>query len=378
MGELQTLVHEFNMQQTHRDPTKAREKAKLLLQKLRCYPKDDKDAYREEPRMVRGLALYYLQEIFDLAFLADAVGGAETDPDDKVNEALLEDVRPKWLRIKPAYRIKSPFCDDRYTHKFVDEWYAEGRYSIGTYGSIVVQLPKEDAQNCQPSSLWQRIVVKPLQRTIAFLLSRGALTDLAVLLILSIPFWLLLWVDYPRLWLLYPVLVLVALGVGPLLCIPNGAHRVKALVPRLAACAVVGLAPPLMTKDVWNFSFYLWKNQPLFWILVGSLFFVSWLYLFIETHNHVGKGGLSVWRSLHILLRLCNFALFFSWWATGFISKIAPSLVKGKTTDVAEVGVRSLQVSVPIPTCLLFAVFAVFIGIFLQILWDDRPITSRL
>jgi hypothetical protein len=151
----------------------------------------------------------------------------------------------------------------------------------------------------------------------------------------------------------------------------------KALVPRLAACAIVGIVPPLATFEVWRFSFRLWEHQWGFWLLIVILLCASWLYLFIETNNHVGKDWLSAKRAFHILLRLCNFALFLSWWGISIISTIAPSLVKGQPA-VTQVSVSSVVLTIPLPTWVLFGAFAVFIGIFLQILWHERPITSRL
>jgi hypothetical protein len=132
----------------------------------------------------------------------------------------------------------------------------------------------------------------------------------------------------------YPSAAVLAISIWFYLCVTRGAHVLKAMVPRLAACIVVGLALPLATKDVWTFSFRLWEQQCEFWGLVGVLLFTSWIYLFIETLNHVGKGRTSARRAFHILLRLCNFALFFSWWITGFISTVATSLVKDHQSAV--------------------------------------------
>lgn len=329
---------------------------------------------------MRGLALYYLRNIYGLAFLADAVDRPETDPDDEVNTALLTEVQPKGRWIKPAYRIKPPFCNDQYTHKFVDAWYAERRYAIGTYGSIVVQLPSAEAKE-------PKISPNGFHQCVGWCFAQGAVTDATILIFLLLG-WLLPWWGLEWAGIIYPMAFLVAIVVLGCLWYTRGAHVLKAVVPRLAACTIVGLVPPLATQEAWKFSFRLWDHQYWFWGLIGIVLLASWLYLFVETHNHVGKNRLSGRRAFHILLRLCNFALFFSWWGTALISTIVPisaivpSLVQ-KEFEQFSVAPRVLvfslvELTTPLPTCVLFAAFAVFIGIFLQILWHERPITSRI
>jgi uncharacterized integral membrane protein len=299
---------------------------------------------------------------------------ASVDPDARVTAALLEAPGVNTNRCK-TYRVKSPFCCDHYTHKFVDEWFAEQRYTIGAYGSIVVQLPSITKPQTPPN--W-------FHKCIGWCFARGWMTDMAILIVLLMG-WYLPWFGGVYFWAFVG-----ALGIWGSLWWTRGAHVLKAMVPRLAACVIVGLGPLMTTRDPWKFSFYLWEyNWPLFLVVVGLLVFGSWLYLFVETHNHVGKACLSACRAFHILLRLCNFALFFSWWATTAIctSELpfgCSSGLPGKSPGSFAIVLLfvpllgSWQVSVPLPPSLLFAVLAVFIGIFLQILWHDKPITSRL
>ncbi|MEW6448344.1 MAG: hypothetical protein AB1426_09690 [Bacillota bacterium] len=356
----------------------------------------------QEACLGRGLGLYHLQEIYSLLFLADAVDQPGTDSEDDVNKALLADIQPKWCGVKPACRIKEPFCYDRYTHWFVDEWYAERRYAIGTYGSVVVQLPsvehqrrsarkeqagaaKEDSgagpgrgeerpllqeeKSCEPQGK-QGGGPNRFHGLIGGLFAQGALSD-GIFFLLLCSTW-----RWPIPWFLsfYPVVLVLNIIVWGYLIASRGAHVLKAVVPRLAATAIVGLVPPLIAKDIWEFGFVLWEQRFLYWIAIAGLLLATWVYLFIETQNRVGKGGLSARRAFHILLRLGNFALFFSWWATTF----AYTVERAQHAAAVKISVWGWQFVQPQPATLFFAAIACFVGVFLQVLWHEHPITKPL
>lgn len=346
-----------------REPWRAGDVLRKLLSAIENYASCDFGTEQEQPSL-RMAVLAEIRNFFSEPAYAEAL--ADIDPDEDVNVALLENAGMNGGDrgpFKPAYRIKPPFCNDRYTHKFVDEWYAERRYAIGTYGSIVVQLPSAEAEG-------PRTPPNPVHRFVSWWFAQGVVMDTIVLVCLLLG-WLL---QFLGLWwagAVYPLALLVGVGVWSYLWRTRGAHVLKALVPRLAACVLVGLALPLATQEAWTFSFRLWKHQWGFWSLVIALLSASWLYLFVETHDHIEKDRLSAWRAFHILLRLCNFALFFSWWATTLMATLHPTFIAQPIPTVC--GLQTASV-----VCLLFAAFAVFIGIFLQVLWHERPITSRL
>ncbi|MEW6574345.1 MAG: hypothetical protein AB1374_12030 [Bacillota bacterium] len=392
------------------NPLKVSQLLDELLNNVQEYEKFESEFGGDQRKrsLNRSAALSEICNLFSTVAYEEALGCI--DQDNAVNCSILEKnstaaLKPAAFKpapFKPACRIKEPFCYDRYTHRFVDRWYAEQRYAIGTYGSVVVQLPsvehqrrsarkeqaggaKEDSgagpgrgeerpllqeeKSCEPQGK-QGGGPNRFHGLIGWLFAQGALFDgIFFLLLCSTWRW-----PIPWFWSFYPLVMVLNAGCWVYLIASRGAHVLKAVVPRLAATAIVGLVPPLITKDIWEFSFVLWEQRFLYWIAVAGLLLATWVYLFIETQNRVGKGGLSARRAFHILLRLGNFALFFSWWATTFAYTVEgthhPAAVK--------IGVWGWQFVQPQPVTLFFAATACFIGIFLQVLWHEHPITKPL
>src|SRR5262245_3416888 len=161
-------------------------------------------------------------------------------------------------------------------------------------------------------------------------------------------------------------------------------------VPRIGAGIIVGYLPVFLIDEVWDLA-----RQPLPYLLavVTMLGFAILLYLYVEVHSRLGDARRAFGRALDIfllgLIESAGFGLIVTAllgplmasrnWGLAHPGQLATAR-EALTPFVGELprvlGVEPFWV---FPSAILLMSFlAFFIGTFLQLLWEDLPITEPL
>ncbi len=145
--------------------------------------------------------------------------------------------------------------------------------------------------------------------------------------------------------------------------------------PRLLASLIIGYMPLLFTKDVWNLAMSV--RWPLVLLLIMCLGIFSYLYLYFEVARLLGEG-----HARAIRRRSCR--LF---WQAGlaslligfFFMDLFAAHFSLRVVSPGELFIaRGYFGVIPVKIYFLYAAMAIFFGIVLQTLWEDKPITEPL
>ncbi len=136
---------------------------------------------------------------------------------------------------------------------------------------------------------------------------------------------------------------------------------INLLLPRLIGAIILGFIPLVMADEIWQFPSKMYAESVTdYWLLSILLPGVSWIYLLIECRNTVGK--VKFFRPSLVFIGGVIISLFLSF----FI--VVPLL----SSYISTSDVSCKQ------TKLLFASLALFIGIFIQVFWEEKTITEPL
>jgi hypothetical protein len=155
----------------------------------------------------------------------------------------------------------------------------------------------------------------------------------------------------------------------------------KLIIPRMLGAIVVGYLPLFMGGEVWGAAFLLFNTWQGY-LVVGLALYISFAYLFVEINNTLRDKSESFHRALTV-------------WYIGFLESFAIGLILCHLTSKVLIDAAKVQEIIPFfdnqfkfqlwrfgtiyPQALvLFAPLALFAGIFVQILWEDKPITQPL
>ena len=161
-------------------------------------------------------------------------------------------------------------------------------------------------------------------------------------------------------------------------------------VPRIGAGIIVGYLPVFMIDEVWDLA-----RQPLFYVIsvVVVLAFAILLYLYVEVHSRLADPNRAFARALDVFM----LGMIESAGLGLIITSLLGPLMAGRNWNLTHVngleGAR--QTLTPFigelprvmgfdpfwifpSAVLLMSVMAFFIGTFLQLLWEDLPITEPL
>lgn len=161
-------------------------------------------------------------------------------------------------------------------------------------------------------------------------------------------------------------------------------------VPRIGAGIIVGYLPVFLIDEVWDLA-----EQPLFPLMsvVFLLGTTTLLYLHLEVQRQLGERREAFARALDIFLLGVNQSAAFGLLVTTLLGPLMALRNWGATQAASVVELRgSLEPFVgelprilgvapfqSFPTAVLLMTFmAFFIGTFLQLLWEDLPITEPL
>jgi hypothetical protein len=160
-------------------------------------------------------------------------------------------------------------------------------------------------------------------------------------------------------------------------------------VPRIGAGIIVGYLPVFLIDEVWDLA-----EQSAFHLLatVFVLASATLLYLFVEVQHRLGDGGLAFARARDIFLLGLIEAAGFGMVVTSFLGPLMAGRnwgpeggpLDGLRTQLTPFAgelprVMGLEPLVAFPSAVLLMSFmAFFIGTFLQLLWEDLPMTEPL
>jgi len=150
-------------------------------------------------------------------------------------------------------------------------------------------------------------------------------------------------------------------------------HFRRLLVPRLLGGIVVGYLPLLVTSDLWKFAFKA-EWYVIFLIMIGAVI-ACWIYLFVEVSNIVLDKRLAFNRaSLLLVLGLVESLVI------GLVASdlFAEKLLQNSVLVTSKLEIPTILGTVYVDAVSLYFPMALFIGIFIQILWEDKPITEPL
>ena len=175
---------------------------------------------------------------------------------------------------------------------------------------------------------------------------------------------------------------LIAIGISIYL---KQSDWIKLIIPRLAGTILVGYIILVATAEIWEFSLRVYQQEGK---IVGLIQYIaiiitalltSLIYLFIEVNNLVKKPGLSLRRALSLFLLgatesfiigLILFDLFADGMTRGLMGNLG--------IDADKIRIDGIFGHIyPLPL-ILYASLALVIGIFVQIIWEDKPITEPL
>jgi hypothetical protein len=161
-------------------------------------------------------------------------------------------------------------------------------------------------------------------------------------------------------------------------------------VPRIGAGIIVGYLPVFLIDEVWDLA-----RQPLPYLLavVAMLGFAILLYLYVEVHSRLGDARRAFDRALDIFLLGMLEAAGLGLIVTSLLGPLmasrnwglgqAAAFAEQRGTLAPFIGelprVLGIEPFWVFPSAvLLMSVLAFFIGTFLQLLWEDLPITEPL
>jgi hypothetical protein len=161
-------------------------------------------------------------------------------------------------------------------------------------------------------------------------------------------------------------------------------------VPRIGAGIIVGYLPVFLIDEVWDLAEQSWVYLVVVVLMLGS---TTLLYLYVEVQRRLGDPRVAFARTLDLFLLGLIEAAAFGLIATSLLGPLMASRnwgpeagvplaqLRGELTPfVGElpriVGIEPFEA---FPTAVLLMTFlSFFIGTFLQLLWEDLPITEPL
>ncbi|MFL5696011.1 MAG: hypothetical protein ACJ797_02770 [Ktedonobacteraceae bacterium] len=155
------------------------------------------------------------------------------------------------------------------------------------------------------------------------------------------------------------------------------------LLPRLLGAAIVGLLPLLLNDQSWNIGT---QSSPFNWSLLVILTYTgSFIYIFIEVHStkKLIKGH-SVVQVLRESRRIFLIALTETLFMVTVASSIIFPTVLSSGSDITKyrfgiyASTSLLSVGFFPFLIILWTGFALFIGSFIQLIWQDRRITESI
>jgi hypothetical protein len=162
---------------------------------------------------------------------------------------------------------------------------------------------------------------------------------------------------------------------------PWAALGLRLFVPRLAGCIVVGYLPLVVGAETWQFIGELAQSRGEWRLLVmiGLAILVACGYLVLEMHSIIGQSQ-GLWsRALKIYILGLAWSLVIGLIILDILAPTFKKIDEGKFLSEAQITwVPGLLGEIPWEILIGYVPLALLIGIFLQIFWEEKPITEPL
>lgn len=324
-------------------------------------------------RPARAILLHDVRHFLKDRLAGRALEALQLHPEDVVNTILLD-----RGRVRPAFRGLS------YTQRFVDDWYLRDRMDQALHQAIVTNLPEPGRARASEESEVRRIRQAVERRWGAWL---AIILALLVGGNLAAERWEVI---RPWLALMLYALILYGLGWGVCRLCARRVNPLRRLMPRLTVSLAVGYAALALTEEAWAFPL---TATPAACLLVSlAALLASALYLFRHVADQLGDRVLAWRRSLFLLLQTLTTSLMIGILVTAFFGYTSvPEKVLTLAKESRWLGLRRV-ILLPAPfaatsdwhlvllpgVVFFFACMALFIGVFLQLLWEKEPVTEPL
>jgi len=174
-------------------------------------------------------------------------------------------------------------------------------------------------------------------------------------------------------------------------CLKRDLSFFHASVPRIAAGIIVGYLPVFLIDEVWDLAS---RSILTLTTLVGSIGLVTLLYIYVEVQRRLGNPDLAFRRARGLFLlgvvqatgvgiamtSLVGSFMVSRNWSPGPVEESVEALRHGLEPMVGAlppiVGVEPFYGFPPVLLVMTFLSF--FIGVFLQLMWEELPITEPL
>jgi len=151
------------------------------------------------------------------------------------------------------------------------------------------------------------------------------------------------------------------------------------LTPRLIASLIIGFLPLVLAKDIWLFAFS--RNWPELTFMTLSGLLLSFVYIRHEVFKSLGEKHLaSAWRrSIRLFGRSLAYSfgigyLLMDWFGEFFLNA---ALKQMTYADISPV-LWGFLGCIPLKPLCLFLAMALMLGVILQMIWEEKPITEPL
>lgn len=165
-----------------------------------------------------------------------------------------------------------------------------------------------------------------------------------------------------------------------------GLLNINIIIPRLLAAITIGFLPLLLTGELYQWYYLMFMkdvdllNRTVFWlaVIVGEL--VVSLYLYKEIKNYLGFISWKRFFNIFLIGNLFSFILSFIGsvlMGRHFIIDII-NKDNAATVEPTYILMNLFDKGAPLSLILLQSVFSLFLGIIIQAVWEDKPITQPL
>lgn len=169
-------------------------------------------------------------------------------------------------------------------------------------------------------------------------------------------------------------LVVIAVVLLTSLAVSQGVLWFRILVPRLLGGLILGYLPLMMTDEMWR------SASLLSWVHVAVIAFAaiasSYLFLYVETRNVLVSADWARRRAVTLLtmgiVESLALGLLICEATTTIYAAVNPEIVSREPIFIGLLGIVNIKV------LMLWAPVALLIGIFVQLIWEDKPITQPL
>lgn len=152
--------------------------------------------------------------------------------------------------------------------------------------------------------------------------------------------------------------------------------KIRLYTPRLFAAIIIGYLPLLLGEEVWKFGMHAEILTVI--ILVTSCLFVSFLYLWYEVNKNVENRENAIERIWKIYTRGIMYSIISGIIVLDLIcGTFYHNMKKSDIENYNNIFVGFFGVIDP-KVLLVFFPLALLIGIFVQIIWEEKPITEPL